>query len=559
MTKQCVQCSKTFKIFNEDREFYRRIDVPEPTLCPDCRNQRRLLFRQERNLYQRACDKCNRPIVAAYPQNTVYTVYCPECWWSDDWDPLDYGIPYNASKSFFDQFNAVLLATPRVSLVGSHNENSDYVNYANYMKDSYLVVGGHDVEHSLYSWRIYHSKDSVDCTHTTKSELAYYAIDAEEIYNSHFIYKSKGVTDSAFLFDCQAVRNCFLSVNLRTAQYVFKNQQLTQPEYERAIAEYDLASYKNVERGWQAFKELFTNKAIHLAVDAVNSEAVVGNDFVNSHHCYYSFALKESENNRYAFYGEDLKDSMDTVLSGWPGEQMYEVMSAGIGCYDVKFSCVVWTSRNVEYSDNCHDSHDLFGAAGVRKRQYIILNTQYSEGDYLKLRQQIITDMRTRGEYGEFFPEALSPFSYNETLANDFYPLTEEAVKQRQWKWHADLPSTRGQATIAELPDNIHDVTDTIIKEIIACATCGKNYKIIQQELEFHRQVNLALPRLCSNCRLRERMAIRNPLCLWHRQCMCTQPSHTHAGRCTTEFDTAYSPERKEIVYCEQCYQTEIY
>ncbi len=569
--KQCNQCSKTFPILVEDTAMYTQFSVPEPTLCPDCRNQRRLAFRNERVLYRRNCDKCNVNMVSVYPGDSTYTVYCATCWWGDDWDPLSFGMQYGSKRSFFEQFGELLKSVPRVGLVGSHNENSEYVNYANYMKDCYLIYGANDAENSLYTWRIYHSRDCVDCVHITKSELCYYAIDVEEAYNSHYIFKSKGVTDSAFLFDCQSVRNCFLSTNLRTAEYVFKNKQLTKSEYERAIQDYDLGSYEKSQKGWNEFKELFQKKAVHRSIDSVNSEDVTGNDFVNCHNCYYAFAMKDSENTRYTYYGEALKDSMDTVLSGWPGERIYETMSGGIGCYNVKFCAVCWTCTNTEYSDNCHNSDNLFGSAGIKKGKYTILNVQYTEAKFTLLRDKIVNDMKQRGEYGEFFPYNLSPFSYNETLANDFYPLTQETVQQRGWKWQENLPSTTGDTTVQELPDHISDVPDSIIKEVIQCTDCKRNYKIIQQELAFYRQVGITLPRQCSNCRLNERMSIRNPMYLWQRQCMCTRPprfagdagaaqtSHGHPGRCPNTFETTYDPSGLEIVYCGQCYQKEIY
>jgi hypothetical protein len=45
---------------------------------------------------------------------------------------------------------------------------------------------------------------------------------------------------------------------------------------------------------------------------------------------------------------------------------------------------------------------------------------------------------------------------------------------------------------------------------------------------------------------------------LWHRQCMCSKNHPHHGGRCSNEFETSYSPDRKEIVYCEQCYNSEV-
>ncbi len=33
---------------------------------------------------------------------------------------------------------------------------------------------------------------------------------------------------------------------------------------------------------------------------------------------------------------------------------------------------------------------------------------------------------------------------------------------------------------------------------------------------------------------------------------------HENTDSCPNEFQTAYAPDRTEIVYCEQCYQAEV-
>ena len=40
---------------------------------------------------------------------------------------------------------------------------------------------------------------------------------------------------------------------------------------------------------------------------------------------------------------------------------------------------------------------------------------------------------------------------------------------------------------------------------------------------------------------------------------MCDKTNHDHNGKCQIEFETSYAPERLEIVYCESCYNQEIY
>jgi hypothetical protein len=166
--------------------------------------------------------------------------------------------------------------------------------------------------------------------------------------------------------------------------------------------------------------------------------------------------------------------------------------------------------------------------------------------------------MRENGEYGEFFPPELSPFGYNESVVQEYFPLTKEQALAQGYRWK-DTEVKRHQTTIShdQLPDRITDIDDSICQETIACAhqqqciqQCTGAFRIIPAELAFYRQHNIALPRLCPNCRHYERIKLKNPHKLWHRRCMNTP--------CQNEFETSYAPDRPEKIYCEQCYQHEI-
>jgi hypothetical protein len=144
-----------------------------------------------------------------------------------------------------------------------------------------------------------------------------------------------------------------------------------------------------------------------------------------------------------------------------------------------------------------------------------------------------------------------------------------------------------------QIPDHIKDVPDTIVNEIIECASrteigtgpffanekngpvpistaCTTAFKIIKPELEFYRRMNLPLPRYCPNCRHYQRLQQRNPLKLWRRTCQCAGAkssngvyqntiAHFHQDQpCSNEFETSYAPDRPEIVYCEKCYLKEV-
>ena len=106
MIKPCKKCSQNFEITDKDQVFYEKIDVPCPTLCPLCRMKRRMRFRNEHSLYRRKCDLCDKDIIAAYKPDAVHPVYCTDCWWSDKWDPLEYGMDVRVDEPFFPQMKA---------------------------------------------------------------------------------------------------------------------------------------------------------------------------------------------------------------------------------------------------------------------------------------------------------------------------------------------------------------------------------------------------------------------------------------------------------------------
>lgn len=161
-------------------------------------------------------------------------------------------------------------------------------------------------------------------------------------------------------------------------------------------------------------------------------------------------------------------------------------------------------------------------------------------------------------KYGEFFPSELSPFCYNETIAQEYFPLTKEQALEQGYKWK-DKEERNYSIDIKneDIPDDINNVNDDIISKVIECQhkdcnhQCTEAFKIIPEELQFYKRMNLPIPHLCPNCRHYERLSQRNPLKLWHRRCM--------KEGCNNEFETSYAPERPEIVYCEKCYQKEVY
>ena len=143
-TRQCKKCGLDFSLDGDDFNFYEKMDVPVPNICPDCRFKMRAIWRNETSLYSgRKCGLCQKNIVTMYNPKLPYVVYCNECYRSDRWDAGFYKTDYDQSKPFFGQLGKLLVDVPKAttyaSLGSGSNINSDYVNQAGGLKNSYLV------------------------------------------------------------------------------------------------------------------------------------------------------------------------------------------------------------------------------------------------------------------------------------------------------------------------------------------------------------------------------------------------------------------------------------
>jgi hypothetical protein len=162
------------------------------------------------------------------------------------------------------------------------------------------------------------------------------------------------------------------------------------------------------------------------------------------------------------------------------------------------------------------------------------------------------SDTGQAGEWGQFFPRELSPFGYNETIAQEYFPLTKKQVLEKGWRWKEEEEGPEEQnylGPVVPVPDDIKDADEGICTKILRCESSGKLFKINPKELTFYRTMKLPLPRKCFMQRQKERFALRNPRHLWKRNC----------AKCKKEIETTYSPERPETVYCEECYLATVY
>ncbi len=589
-TRVCQNCKNQFVIEPEDFAFYEKIKVPPPTFCSRCRVQRRMLWRNEWKLFRRPDALDGKEIFSNFPKEANVKVYTKEYWWSDNWDAMDYGRDYDFSRPFFEQLQGLLADVPLSSraLIGDI-VNSDYAMNAGHLKDCYMTFNMNYAEDLMYMVGGTRNKKCMDSHLLNASEACYESVNLTQCYKTFYSVDCSDCNDVLFSRDCVGCGNCFGCVGLRGKSYCVFNKQYTREDYQKFIADAKLDSWSSIQDYMKQAQDFWNTvpAKYHKGRKNVNS---TGEYIFNSSNVQDSYRVLGGENLRYCqnIINGPAKDSYDQTGWGNNSELVYEAVQSGEGVSNVKFCFGVYGDvSDIQYSIYCHGSSKLFGCIGLRKKQYCILNKQYSKEEYEALLPKVIDHMNAMPyvdaqgrvyKYGEFFPSALSPFAYNQTIAVEYVPLSQAEAQAQGFRWAEPQVGTYTVSQSAlDLPDSFEDVSEAIVNDIIGCSHngtcthgCTKAYRILPHELQFYKEFNIPLPRTCFNCRHNRRMQFRNPLELTERVCQCfgagsekgnylNTVRHFHGdGKCPHIFKTSYASSRPEIVYCEECYNAEI-
>lgn len=555
-TKTCQNCKTRFTIAPEDLAFYERIKVPAPTWCPWCRDQRRLAFRNERSLYQRTCDLCQKNIISVYSPDKPFVVYCPPCWYSDRWDPLSYGREYDFSRSFFEQFKELQRRVPRISIIQDSVVNSPWVNYERGSKNCYLNVGGEDNEDSAYCTYALSAKDSYDAYWLLNSNLCYEDTYCERCSRTFFSFWCFDCHDTWFSYDCSGCSYIIGCAGLRNKQYYIFNKPYSKEDFFEMLKTDMRFGSRRALTDVAVKAAAVAQKMPHKASFINHSTASTGNFLDNCRNCQNCWQSEGGENAKHLFVTAAIKESYDLSSVGW-GELLYEVMS-GAQLYSARCSMMLLRdTREMDYCDFAINSNDCFGSVSLRNTSYCILDKRYTKEEYGKLRARIIARMNEEPyadscgrtyRYGEFFPPEFSPFGYNESVSAYYYPLQEDEARERGFHWSTyespDAPAPSGYT----VPDDISDVKDDILKQILADEETGKSFRLIPAELAFYRQMRMPIPGYSPTERHKQRFARIAHRTLYRRTCQ----------KCNKDIETIYAPDRPEIVYCKSCYNSEV-
>ena len=533
MNRSCVVSGQSFEIDPVDCAFYQALGVPPPRLSPIERLRRRLSYRNFRSLGYRSCSATGKRILSMYDDHSPFPVFDQDYWWSDAWDARSFAVDFNLAEAFFPQYRRFAERIPRYAISNILSENCHYSNLTLEAKDCYLVFGCVRNENCLYGHIVWDSSNCVDNLYAFRCEWCSNSVDILDCYDVHYSSESVDCSESYFLHDCRSCRNCFGGVNLRGKEYYFFNQPCSPEEYQRKLEQIKPLKSETVRGGMKWLEEQKQTVCFYPELFGFKNESVSGNHIYESKNVHDSFDIKRTEDCRYCFtiFGQD--HCYDLAFSASPSRYCYESLTIA-GCERVLFSHLVKDCQDVEYSEHCFSSHHLFGCHGLRNASYCIFNNQYGKEEYFRIRQRIVDQMIEAGEWGEFFPAKDSPFAYNESVAQEYLPLSREEVINRRWRWKEECQNASSQ----EMREGV-----------LRCKETGKDFKVIEPEADFYRRLGLPFPDLSPACRHTQRMSMRVPREL--RVCQC--------ARCGVSLKSSQPSASAAQLFCLECYERCLY
>lgn len=554
MNKQCVKCQAEFEVTDGDMEFYDKVSpvfngvkqlIPPPTHCPNCRLQRRLVHRNQIYINHRVMSNSGEMAFSVWPEDTSFDVYDNDYYYGEEFDGLQYGQKFNADTPVFRVLQTLSDTVPRPGRAILNNENSDYCNNGDDLKDCYLLFGAVDAQNCMSCELCWHVKDLLECTMTYDSELCYDCIQCSNCYGVQSSTLSQNCQDSYFLMNCRNCKNCFGCVNLRHQEYCMFNEQLTQEEYERRLAGLELSSYNQRQIIAQKCEDFFKQHP-RPHTSNINTEDVSGNFIENSKSVEQSFIIRNCENVKYGYYlVEGVKDVMDFSLIGKDTELVYESIVCGINSQRLLFCVSCWEGcNNLLYCNYCFKCQDCFGCVGLSNKQYCIFNQQYTEAEYNKLVPKIIEYMQQTREWGELVPMTTAGMPYNQTLAQRFFPITKIQAEAQGLTWLERDALSVDKQTIDDYVDTYPEGADALT---LRCEDTDRIFRLTNTEITHYKKFHAPLPRKTYVNRMQTRFIKVGTLTLYERTCAKT-------GKPIT---TTIPPDSGWIVWDKDVYEQE--
>jgi len=524
--RTCPSSGELFPIYQWDKDLLSKISpqidgelfqLPLPVHAPRVRHMQRHAWRNLRSLYSHTSALSAKKCISIYKPGSPYKIYTTQERRSDAHDPLAYARDFDFSRSFFEQFHELQLDVPRAALLNGFDVNATYANHCYYLKDCYMAFASGYSERCYYvAQNIFECKNCVDCLDIAQCERCYECINCKDCFQCCYTSNTKNSSECYFSSDCENCSYCLGCYGLVNKKYMIYNQQVSKEIFESEKAK-AIWSRTAIQEWKQKAKEFYTT-CPHKATNQINCVYSSGNDLRQTKNVHMSYGCGNCEYIRYCSEMFDAKDCMDVDVRWENASRVYNTHCTGWNIDSIYCSNVIRNGDHVYYSDHCLQwAQYCFGCVWLKNQSYCIFNKQYSKQERWTQVKKIIRHMQATGERWQFFPTHMSPFPYEDTTGQDYYPL--------EWRKKSSIPVTSANTrTInwADLPETQDRVDEQTIETLILCEKSNRPFRITKQEQLFYKKQQIPLPHYHPDIRYDDRLSQRPSRNLYVRHCDIT-------------------------------------
>jgi len=546
--KMCPISGDTFEVDEYDRVLLdklvvkigeKKIDLPDPELAPSVRRRLKLMRRNEHHLYHTTCGLSGKKTISRIVPELWVPVYTNAAWASDDWECTDFGIERDAEGSVFEKINQLARSVPYQDMIGSLTNtttNALYTNYTADITDSYMVFDAHTINKCYYLTKARRCDDCVDGHGLMDCRRCYECIDSQWLMKCGWAQQCSHCRDCWWMLDCHNCESCIWCVWQSHKQYCIFNQQATKEQFEE-FREKCIASWRNIDE---------TKQRKTLIAEDRDLPATV----TNSSWIHESTDIEWSQDLRWCSEMSEAQDCFD-VCSYWH-KSFLMTNSAQVGRFShhIWMSSTVWKSEHLLYCIDTKKCSHCFGCVNMKGKQYCIFNKQYTKEEYEEIVPQLIEQMQDDWVWWEWFPSTCCLFPYNDSKANEVYPIAK--VIDSEWnvlvenlEWSGIVTVEDSQAFISKavldlwweqkisllwrMKDsevNIPKETKTVESKdlaslqsdisleelsrlVVLWERTGRPYRFVKGELLIYKALGVPLPRLHWEERGKRRVELR--------------------------------------------------
>ncbi len=295
-----------------------------------------------------------------------------------------------SANAFFQELNRLILSQPRPPLYIWKCENCEFSNHVYYSKNLLNSFDCTNCNDSTYLYDSYMSANCIDCDYAVESELCYESTDPFKCFNNAYLQDCARMRDSYYSYACANCHDVFGCVKLENKSFCIFNRQLTEEEYREKVKKFkELPPEKNLEMLDELKKRFPWTQTNAIG----NENTTYGNFMWYNKNCYLVFDGAHNENSNYLYDSHYNKNCCDLTYSGQNNELCYESVDN-----DTLFNCdfMVYSdhSRDSAYCFNGTGLSNCLGCVGLERKQYCILNRQFTKEEYEVKSKQMLEELK---------------------------------------------------------------------------------------------------------------------------------------------------------------------